>query len=122
MADRITDEVNGILCQEAGAPSLSKQAVLDLIDQGASQGGPQAGLATSALLPIISCIVDATASWANSLLFVHVCRQQLQVLHNTTQLYSIDTVHDMLQSFANYGRLSCTQSSGCITCALTCTT
>lgn len=43
MVDRITDEVNGILCQEAGAPSLSKQAVLDLIDQGASQGGPQAG-------------------------------------------------------------------------------
>lgn len=43
MADRITDEVNGILCQEAGAPTLSKQAVLDLIDQGASQGGPQAG-------------------------------------------------------------------------------
>lgn len=43
MADRITDEVNGILCQEAGAPSLTKQAVLDLIDQGASQGGPQAG-------------------------------------------------------------------------------
>ena len=42
MADRITDEVNGILCQEAGAPTLSKQAVLDLIDQGASQGGPQA--------------------------------------------------------------------------------
>ena len=49
MADRITDEVNDILCQEAGAPSLSKQAVLDLIDQGASQGGPQAGLATSTL-------------------------------------------------------------------------
>ena len=45
MADRITDEVNGILCQEAGAPTLSKQAVLDLIDQGASQGGPQAGSA-----------------------------------------------------------------------------
>ena len=43
MAERITDEVNGILCQEAGAPTLSKQAVLDLIDQGASQGGPQAG-------------------------------------------------------------------------------
>ena len=43
MADRITDEVNAILCQEPGAPTLSKQAVLDLIDQGASQGGPQAG-------------------------------------------------------------------------------
>ena len=43
MADRTTDEVNSILCQEDGAPQLSKQAVLDLIDQGASQGGPQAG-------------------------------------------------------------------------------
>ena len=43
MADRITDEVNSILCQEDGAPQLNKQAVLDLIDQGASQGGPQAG-------------------------------------------------------------------------------
>ncbi len=43
MADRITDEVNSILCQEDGAPQLSKQAVLDLINQGASQGGPQAG-------------------------------------------------------------------------------
>jgi len=43
MADRITDEVNSILCQEDGAPQLSKQAVLDLIDQGASQGGSQAG-------------------------------------------------------------------------------
>ena len=43
MADRITDEVNSILCQEDGAPQLSKQGVLDLIDQGASQGGPQAG-------------------------------------------------------------------------------
>ena len=42
MADRITDEVNSILRQEDGAPQLSKQAVLDLIDQGASQGGPQA--------------------------------------------------------------------------------
>ncbi|DBA77012.1 TPA: hypothetical protein ACH3X1_009602 [Trebouxia sp. C0004] len=41
MADRITDEVNSILRQEDGAPQLSKQAVLDLIDQGASQGGPQ---------------------------------------------------------------------------------
>ena len=43
MADRITDEVNSILRQEDGAPQLSKQAVLDMIDQGASQGGPQAG-------------------------------------------------------------------------------
>lgn len=43
MADRITDEVNAILCQETGGQTLSKQAVLDLIDQGASQGGPQAG-------------------------------------------------------------------------------
>ena len=51
MADRITDEVNGILCQEAGAPSLSKQAVLDLIDQGASQGGPQVGPA----IPLSPC-------------------------------------------------------------------
>ena len=42
MADRITDEVNGILSQEGGKQALSKQAVLDLIDQGASQGGPQA--------------------------------------------------------------------------------
>lgn len=41
MADRITDEVNAILCQETGGQTLSKQAVLDLIDQGASQGGPQ---------------------------------------------------------------------------------
>ena len=42
MADRITDEVNSILSQEDGAQQLSKQAVLDLIDQGASQGGPEA--------------------------------------------------------------------------------
>ncbi len=42
MADRITDEVNSILSQEDGAKQLSKQAVLDLVDQGASQGGPQA--------------------------------------------------------------------------------
>ena len=42
MAERITDEVNAILRQEAGSPSLTKQTVLDLIDQGASEGGPQA--------------------------------------------------------------------------------
>ena len=42
MADRITDEVNGVLSQEGSKQTLSKQAVLDLIDQGASQGGSQA--------------------------------------------------------------------------------
>ena len=42
MIDRITDEVNSVLSQEGGKQALSKQAVLDLIDQGASQGGPQA--------------------------------------------------------------------------------
>lgn len=63
MADRITDEVNGILCQEAGAPTLSKQAVLDLIDQGSSQGGSQAGSAylpspsPSLLTPPASCAI-----------------------------------------------------------------
>lgn len=41
MADRITDEVNSILSQEDGGKQLSKQAVLDLIDQGASHGGAQ---------------------------------------------------------------------------------
>ena len=46
MADRITHEVNSILRQEDGGKQLSKQAVLDLIDQGASQGGPQARVVT----------------------------------------------------------------------------
>lgn len=47
MAERITDEVNAILSQEAGSPTLTKQAVLDLIDQGASEGGPQASFSIS---------------------------------------------------------------------------
>lgn len=42
MVQRITDEVNATLAQEPGQHQLSEDAVLDLIDQGASQGGPQA--------------------------------------------------------------------------------
>ena len=51
MAERITDEVNSILSQEPGGETLSKQAVLDLIDQGASQGGPEA----HPNIPLYSC-------------------------------------------------------------------
>ena len=41
MVQRITDEVNRTLAQEPGQVQLSPAAVLDLIDQGASPGGPE---------------------------------------------------------------------------------
>ncbi len=42
MAARITELVNAVLEQEAGAPPLSGAQVLDLIDLGGSDGGAQA--------------------------------------------------------------------------------
>lgn len=61
MVQRITDEVNATLAQEAGQHQLSEKAVLDLIDQGASQGGPEvcsqlAHLLLCMLRPLVLCM------------------------------------------------------------------
>lgn len=49
MVQRITDEVNSTLAQEPGQVKLSPEAVLDLIDLGASPGGPEVTAPVSAL-------------------------------------------------------------------------
>ena len=55
MVQRITDEVNATLAQEEGQHQLSEQAVLDLIDQGASQGGPEVCCRPPVLLSPCQC-------------------------------------------------------------------